>query len=60
MNKVVLTLETEELLELQRVLIDDDQKGALDFLKTRIGPKIPAKGTAFCDSSRNNPYLLRE
>ena len=60
MNKVVLTLEAEELLELQRVIIDDDQKGALEFLKTRIGPKIPSKGTASCDSSRNNPYLLRD
>ena len=60
MNKVVLTLEAEELLELQRVLIDDDEKGALEFLKTRIGPKIPSKGTASCDSSRKNPYLRRQ
>ena len=57
MNKVVITLEADELLELQRVLIDSDQKGALDFLKTRITPKIPTKGTAPCDSSRLNPYL---
>ncbi len=57
MNKVVITLEADELLELQRVLIDADQKGALDFLKTRITPKIPIKGTAPCDSSRLNPYL---
>ncbi len=57
MNKVVITLEVDELLELQRVLIDSDQKGALDFLKTRITPKIPTKGTAACDSSRLNPYL---
>ena len=60
MNKVVLTLEAEELVELQRVLIDDDQKGALEFLKTRIEPKIPSKGTASCDSTRKNPYLLRQ
>ena len=59
MNKVVITLEAEELLELQRVVIDSDQKGALDFLKTRIIPKIPTKGTALCDSSRINPYLRR-
>ena len=51
MNKVVLTLESEELLELQQIVIDDDQKAALDFLKTRIAPKIPTKGTAACDSS---------
>jgi len=59
MNKVVITLEAEELLELQRVLIDSDQKGALDFLKIRIVPKIPTKGSAHCDSSRINPYLRR-
>ena len=59
MNKVVIALEAEELLELQRVVIDSDQKGALDFLKTRIIPKIPTKGTAFCDSLRLNPYLRR-
>ncbi len=59
MNKVVITLEVDELLELQRVVIDSDQKGALDFLKTRITPKIPTKGSAACDSSRLNPYLRR-
>ena len=59
MNKVVITLEVEELLDLQRIVIDSDQRDALDFLKTRIVPKIPTKGTALCDSSRNNPYLRR-
>ena len=59
MNKIVLTLEAEELVELQRVVIDADQKAALDFLKTRILPKVPTKGTAPCDSSRINPYLRR-
>lgn len=57
MNKIVLTLEAEELVELQRIVIDADQKAALDFLNTRILPKIPTKGTAPCDSSRINPYL---
>jgi len=59
MNKIVITLEAEELLELQRVVIDTDQNGALDFLQTRIVPKIPTKGTALCDYSRNNQYLRR-
>ena len=59
MVKIVITLEAEELLELQRILTDSDQSGALDFLKARIVPKIPAKGTALCDSSRLNPYLRR-
>ena len=57
MNKIVITLQAEDLLELQQVVIDDDQKAALEFLKTRIVSKIPTKGTALCDSSRHNPYL---
>ena len=60
MNRIVLCLEEEELLSLQEILIDDDESAALEFLKACIAPKIPAKGTAPCDSSRRNPYLLRE
>ena len=59
MNKVIVTLEPADLLCLHQVLLDDDEAGALDFLRTRIAPKIPAKGTANCDSSRRNPYLLK-
>ena len=59
MYKVVITLEAEDLLELQRILVDEDEKAALEFLERRIGPKIPAKGTARCDSSRRNPYLWK-
>ena len=59
MNKVVVTLQEEDLHYLHQVLFDDDETGALDFLKTRIAPKIPAKGTANCDSSRRNPYLMK-
>ena len=59
MSKVVLTLDDDDLLDLHEILLDDDQAGALNFLKTRIAPRIPAKGTANCDSSRRNPYLLK-
>ncbi len=59
MNKIVLTLEAEDLLQLQRVVTGDDQEAALDFVKTWLIRRIPAKGTALCDSSRLNPYLLR-
>jgi hypothetical protein len=57
MHKVVITLTEKDLLELQAVLVDDDPQGALGFLKERIVPKIPEKGTAACDSTRLNPYL---
>ena len=41
MKKAVnLVLEEEEILELIRILMDDDEKGALVFLKTHF------KGTA--------------
>ena len=57
MHKIVITLEQEDLLELQAVLLDADKAAALDFLSRRIAPKIPAKGNAPCDSTRRNPFL---
>lgn len=59
MTKLVLTLEKQDLLDLQQVLLDADEAAALEFLKARIAPRIPSKGTAPCDSSRRNPYLLK-
>lgn len=59
MAKVVLTLDEEDLLDLQEVLLDENQKAALEFIKTRIAPRIPVKGTDHCDSSRRNPYLMK-
>lgn len=59
MARLVITLEEEDLLELQEVLLDDDEKAALVFLKTRIASKLPNKGSGHCDSSRNNPYLMK-
>jgi hypothetical protein len=38
---------------------DGTRVAALEFLKTRVIPKIPTKGTAPCDSSRRNPYLRK-
>ncbi|MDK1031215.1 MAG: hypothetical protein QGD94_04350 [Planctomycetia bacterium] len=58
-NKVVVALDEEELLELHAAVIDGDAEAALAFLRARIVPKVPARGTAACDSSRRNPYLLR-
>ena len=58
-SRVVITLNAEDLMRLQAVLIDDDSAAALDFIKTRIRPQIPKKGNAACDSSRINPYLLK-
>ena len=59
MNKVVLSLDEEDLLELQAVILDEDAAAALEFLKTRVVPKVPTRGAAPCDSSRLNPYLRK-
>ena len=59
MSKVIVALEEEDILELQEVLLDEDQTAALEFLKTKVAPKIPAKGTSSCDSSHCNPYLFK-
>lgn len=60
MDRVMITLEGEGLLELQAVLLDDDPVGALEFVKRHIAPRIPRKGTMPCDSSRLNPFILSQ
>ena len=59
MSNLIVTLSQQDLLELQAILIDRDQLRALQFVEERIAPKIPPKGTAACDSTRKNPYLLK-
>ena len=56
--RVVVTLEAEDLVRLHAVLLDNDEAGALEFLKDRVAARLPTKGTAPCDSTRLNPYLL--
>jgi len=38
--KTVVTLEAQEMVRLQEVLMDEDAKGALTFLQDVIGEKI--------------------
>ena len=57
-NKCVITLEEQDLLALQALLMDRDKDGALEFLETCVARRLPKKGTAPCDSSRLNPVLL--
>ena len=59
MNQVTITLDERDLMALQEVVIDDDPVTALAFVKEHICPKIPSRGTAPCDSTRLNPFLLR-
>lgn len=60
MKGIAITLQAAELLELQRVLLDGDAAGALEFLEEHIAPKLPCKGTAPCDSTRLNPFLRKK
>jgi len=41
MNKsITLTLTDEELIELQRILLDEDREAALRFLKKHLDKKV--------------------
>jgi hypothetical protein len=60
MNNVIVTLKEADLIALWGALIDEDGADALAFLKERIVPQIPRAGTAPCDSTRLNPYLLKD
>jgi hypothetical protein len=57
---VVITLDAEAMMHLHEVLIDEDPAAALEFIKARVLPQMPKKGTAPCDSTRINPYLLTD
>ena len=56
MGNITIIFTEKEMIELQEILMDDDEKASLEFIKNRIQPKIPKKGTALCDSSRINPF----
>ena len=59
MNHIVITLKESDLLEMWGAVIDEDGQEALAFLKERIVPQVPLGGTAPCDSTRLNPYLMK-
>jgi len=59
MNRLVVTFEEADMLELQAILIDRDEAAALKFLETRVAAKVPQQGMSPCDSTRRNPYLLK-
>jgi len=41
-KSITLTLSGEELMELQRILLDDDKEEALHFLKKYLAKKVAA------------------
>ena len=60
MHSVQIALEERALLELQAVLLDNDPAAALAFVRRHIVPQLPRRGSAPCDSSRLNPFLLTD
>jgi hypothetical protein len=59
MNSITITLDETDLMALQEVMLDEDPDEALAFVRDHICPKIPAKGSSPCDSTRLNPYLFK-
>ena len=41
-KSITLTLSDEELMELQRILLDEDREAALRFLKTHLDKQAKA------------------
>jgi hypothetical protein len=41
-KSITLTLSDEALMELQRILLDEDNKAALQFLKTHLDKQVKA------------------
>ncbi len=39
-KSIILTLSNEELMELQRIMLDDDSEAALHFLKAHLDKKV--------------------
>ena len=47
---LILSLTDEELLELQRIILDEDKDGALHFLKKHLSDKVKGilEGAGHC------------
>jgi hypothetical protein len=41
-KSITLVLSDEELMELQRIMLDDDSEGAMRFLKAYLGKQVKA------------------
>jgi hypothetical protein len=60
MASITITLEEQDLIALQQVILDEDKDEALAFVKNVICAKIPKQGSAPCDSTRLNPFLWQK
>jgi hypothetical protein len=56
-SKTAIALEEEELLELERIMVDCDEQGALSFLKESVYDKVVRSQQVKKDHSRLNQTL---
>jgi hypothetical protein len=53
MSKIVLDFVDEDLMRIEAILLDNDAREALRFLKEVIKPKIRAKGSKELDTGKS-------
>jgi hypothetical protein len=51
-RKTAIALDEEELLELERITVDRDEKEALAFLKNSVYDKVVSSQKVRCDHER--------
>jgi len=56
-RKTAIALEEEELLELERIMVDRDEKEALDFLKKSVYDKVVDSQQVRTEHSQLNKTL---
>jgi len=56
-RKTAIALEKEELLELERIMVDRDEKEALDFLKKSVYDKVVDSQQVRTEHSQLNKTL---
>jgi hypothetical protein len=56
-RKTAIALEEEELLELERIMVDRDESEALDFLKKSVYDKVVDSQQVRTEHSQLNKYL---
>jgi hypothetical protein len=58
MKPVTITLQADEVLRLEAILMDKDKEEAFDFLKTVLRPKIRAQGNRGLDRQKGTGVPL--
>ena len=54
---VTIKFLEQDLLELQRIIMDEDADAALEFLRTVVAKRLPKKNGWNCNSNNLNQYI---